>query len=342
MADETMIRTDLAREAYEDMLLQQKQAELLEGDLDGVRVQVDEVDDISMHWLWIDRDRAAKLMGRESGVYFTLEAPSLRNPNPEIERRVTEIFVEQFDKFLSELNVEPNASCLLVGLGNHHVTPDSFGPHVVRHAIVTRHLFQLSPDDVAEGYRPVSALSPGVMGITGVETSEIVQGVVERVQPDLVIVFDALAARALGRVHTTVQVTSTGIHPGSGVGNRRKALNEEVLGVPVMAVGVPTVVDAATIAYDSMTAVLGHLQQQVPGGKDSNREKWMGLLGQLSSVEQRQLIQEVLSPLGHNLWVTPKETDAFIGTMARIVANSLNCTLHAAVHLDNLASHTIC
>ena len=153
--------------------------------------------------------------------------------------------------------------CSIVGLGNWNVTADALGPFVVKHIMVTRHLFELMPEQVEEGYRPVSAVSPGVLGITGIETSEIVHGIVEKTRPDLVIAIDSLASRALTRVNTTIQVADSGINPGAGVGNRRKALTKETLGVPVIAVGVPTVVDAVTIVYDTLNLALAYLKREM-------------------------------------------------------------------------------
>lgn len=154
------------------------------------------------------------------------------------------IFAKEFSYFLEEVGVTKEASCLIVGLGNWNVTPDALGPIVVENVLVTRHLFQLQPESVEEGFRPVSAIRPGVMGITGIETSDVIYGIIEKTNPDFVIAIDALAARSIERVNSTIQISDTGIHPGSGVGNKRKELSKETLGIPVIAIGVPTVVDA--------------------------------------------------------------------------------------------------
>ncbi len=350
------IRTDLAREAHQ--LARERQGE--PSSIPGVRIEEEEEDGITTSWIWIDDQEGADEIGKVPGTYLTLEAPKLRTKDSMLQHRVAQHLADQFARFLQELDIGPDASCLLVGLGNRHVTADALGPLVIQHSLVTRHLFQLAPDDVSEGYRPVSALSPGVLGITGIETSEIVRGVVERTQPDFIIAFDSLASRALSRVNSTIQIADTGISPGSGVGNKRKALTEETLGVPVIAVGVPTVVDAATIAHDTINFVLSHLSREMHGIRSNpldpfNRatvkeltehqvpaetsNKMLGMIGGLSEEEKGQLIREVLQPLGQNLIVTPKEVDSFIGDMAKLIANAINCALHEAVTLENATTH---
>lgn len=350
-------RTDLAREAH-DLAVQNRSSS--DTSIPGVRIQEQEEEGIMTSWIWIDEDAAGQEIGKEPGTYLTLEVPKLRSQDSMLEKRVSEHFTNEFQKFLAEVGIGENDQALIVGLGNWNVTADSLGPMVVQHTLVTRHLFQLSPDSVANGYRSVSAISPGVLGITGIETSEIVRGVVEKSSPDFVIAFDSLASRALTRVNTTIQVADTGIHPGSGVGNKRKALTEETLGVPVIAVGVPTVVDAVTIASDTVDFVLAHLNRELKGERSNPLDPWnrptleelqqqevseevqeqlMGMVGGLSPESKRKLIQEVLSPLGQNLIVTPKEVDSFISNMAKLIANGLNCALHEVVNMNNLASH---
>ncbi|MBA4542657.1 GPR endopeptidase [Thermoactinomyces daqus] len=350
------IRTDLAREAHDMVTREQGRG----SSIPGVRKQEETQDGITTSWIWIDSEDAGEQMGKLPGTYLTIEVPGLRSGDSMLEKRVSQHFAEQFSRFLDEVGIKPNDSCLVVGIGNWDVTPDSLGPLVVKHTLVTRHLFKLQPETVAEGYRSVSALSPGVLGTTGIETSEIVRGVVQKSKPDFVIAFDALASRALSRVNTTIQIADTGIQPGSGVGNNRKALTKEFLGVPVLAVGVPTVVDAVTIAHDTIDYVISHLGRELHGVKNNpldphNRpsvkdlenyqvppetsNRMLGMFGSLNSDEKRQLIHEVLAPLGQNLIVTPKEVDSFIGNMAKLIANGLNCALHEAVTMKNVASH---
>ncbi|OYD07645.1 GPR endopeptidase [Paludifilum halophilum] len=351
------IRTDLAREAH-DMAVQDR------GDdagVPGVRMDEYEENGITTSWIRIEDDRGAQEIGKQAGLYLTLEIPSLRRQDSELQQRVADHFSREFQNYLQQVGVDVNAKVLIVGLGNKNVTPDALGPFVVKHTLVTRHLFQLMPERVEEGYRPVSAISPGVLGTTGMETSEIVFAVVEKTKPDVIIAIDALASRALSRVYTTIQVADTGINPGSGVGNKRKALNRETLGIPVIAIGIPTVVDAATIAHDSIDFVLGHLNREMNQQQPTNPldplnrpdvkeiqsqqispetgQKMMGIVGQLEPREKKQLIREVLEPLGQNLIVTPKEVDAFVGDMGKLVADGINCALHQAVTPENVSSH---
>ncbi|WP_236687364.1 GPR endopeptidase, partial [Geobacillus sp. ZGt-1] len=232
--------------------------------------------------------------------------------------------------------------------------------------LVTRHLFQLQPESVEEGFRPVSALAPGVMGTTGIETSDIIDGVVRKTKPDFVIVIDALAARSIERVNATIQISDTGIHPGSGVGNKRKELSYETLGIPVISIGVPTVVDAVSITSDTIDFILKHFGREMREGKrpssalapagwtfgrkrklteqdmpsPQERSTFLGMVGTLGDEEKRRLIYEVLAPLGHNLMVTPKEIDSFIGDMANLLAGGLNAALHRQVDQGNVGSYT--
>jgi spore protease len=236
---------------------------------------------------------------------------------------------------LQHLNISPEAKVLIIGLGNLNVTPDALGPLVVENVLVTRHYFQLMPDKVNPGYRQVSAIAPGVLGTTGIESSEIVQSIVEKSKPDLVIAIDALASRSLQRVNTTIQIADTGIHPGSGIGNKRKGLTKELLGVPVIAIGVPTVVFASTIVNSSIDLMIAHFRQQT-----NHSNQILGMLDQLQEAERLELVREVLNPLGHDLLVTPKEIDQFIEDVANIIASGLNAALHEAVDTDNVAAYT--
>lgn len=332
------VRTDLALEAHE--LATQS------GAIPGVKIEKDEDEGIFVSKITVETVQAGQSIGKMPGEYITFEVPGLRSKDTPLQDRVATKLAQEFQNYLKRLHIPDDAKILVVGLGNWNVTADAIGPIVVENLLVTRHYFELSPDRVSPGYRQVSALSPGVMGITGIETSEIVQGIVEKTKPDLVIAVDALASRALERVNTTIQIADTGISPGSGVGNKRKALNRETLGIPVIAIGVPTVVDAVTIASDTIDFLLGYLQNQMNDnsindtGEKQVNGAFMGSVGQLSEQEKRQLIHEVLVPLGHNLIVTPKEVDAFVEDIANIIANGLNAALHEAITTENVSAYT--
>lgn len=353
------VRTDLAVESHE---LTRETTNT--STIDGVIVKEREVNGIHITIVEVSPS-AEEVVGKRAGNYLTLEVQGIRNKDSALQEKVEKVFAKEFAAFLKYVGIKQNASCLIVGLGNWNVTPDALGPTVAENIIVTKHLFNLQPESV-EGFRNVSAITPGVMGITGIETSEIITGVIKESSPDFVIAIDALAARSIERVNTTIQITDTGIHPGSGVGNKRKGLNIETLGIPCIAIGVPTVVDAVSITSDTIDYILKHFGRELSeGGKPSrslvpagltfgekkvlkeedlpdkkSRKTFMGIVGNLNEDEKRKLIYEVLAPLGHNLMVTPKEVDIFIEDMANIIASGLNAALHNDINQDNLNSYT--
>ena len=237
------VRTDLALEERESF----------DGsgvEIHGVEVEesCDEERDVRLTRVKIVSERGAREMGKSRGTYLTLEAPGLASPDEDYHREVSEVIAD----LLRELTGTAE-SVLVAGLGNRDVTPDALGPQAVSNLMITRHLIReygremMGMDDCCV----VSGIVPGVMAQTGMETSEILQGIIEETRPDLLIVIDALAARSTRRLGRTVQITDTGIQPGSGVGNHRGSLTKESLGIPVIAIGVPTVVEAAAIVYDA-------------------------------------------------------------------------------------------
>ncbi|MBD2863874.1 GPR endopeptidase [Paenibacillus oceani] len=323
------VHTDLALEAKE-------LASSRHGDtIPGVHTETAEDDDMVITKMHIENEQGSRAVGKLIGNYITLEVPRLREKDSDLQDKVATRLAQEFSTFLQRIGITKEAKVLIIGLGNYNVTPDALGPLVVENVMVTRHFFELMPDQVSPGYRQVSAVAPGVLGTTGIETSEIVQGIVERSKPDLVIAIDALASRALERVNTTIQIADTGIHPGSGVGNKRKGLTREFLGVPVIAIGVPTVVYASTIVNSTMDMMIDHFKQQT-----SNTSQIFGLLDGMNESERLQLVKEVLDPVGHNLLVTPKDIDQFIEDMANIIASGLNAALHDAIDQDNVAAYT--
>lgn len=249
-----LVRTDLALESRERLAADKKE-------LRGVVFEewLDEERNVTITKVKIETENGAKSLGKPVGTYLTLEAPELLAPDEGSHREVSEVLSEQ----LKELFKEPVESVLIVGLGNREVTPDALGPEVVGNLYITRHILK-EYGEYAFPEKKVAAVSgivPGVMAQTGMETLEIIKGIIEETKPQLVIAIDALAARSVKRLGRTIQLADTGINPGSGVGNHRKGLNEETLGVPVIAIGVPTVVDAATIVYDVCQDV-----DKIPGG----------------------------------------------------------------------------
>lgn len=363
------VRTDLAVEARE-MVIAEREQSAVQGEKDisqieGVIIKEKEENDIKISLVEITK-QGAEALGKKEGKYLTIEVIGIRQQDTELQQKVEEVFANEFSHFIKQLGIGENASCLVVGLGNWNVTPDALGPQVCENLLITRHLYELQPESVDEGYRPVSAIAPGVMGLTGIETSDIIRGVVEKTKPDFVIAIDALAARSIERVNSTIQISDTGIHPGSGVGNKRKELSKETLGIPVVAIGIPTVVDAVSITSDTIDYILKHFGKEIregdrpsralaPAGmtfgkrkkltdedlpEEHHRKTFLGMIGTLEEEEKRKLISEVLSPLGHNLMVTPKEVDVFIEDMANLIANGLNSALHKSVNQDNAGFYT--
>lgn len=241
------VRTDLALEARESI------EDKAEG-LHGVTVEeyYDEACDVHITKVVVETKNGAKILGKPMGTYITLEAPAMTEPEEDYHQEISEILAREIREILPEPDREQ--SILVVGLGNREVTADSLGPNVVDNLFINRHIVR-EYGKVAYNrskMHQVSSLVPGVMAKTGMESAEIIKGVIGETKPDMVIVIDALAARSTKRLNRTIQITNTGIHPGSGVGNHRNAITQESLHVPVLALGVPTVVDAATIVGDAM------------------------------------------------------------------------------------------
>ena len=248
-------------------------------------------------------EAGARAMERPIGTYITIEAPELNNSTEDYHKSVSNYIERNIKKLSGKLSKD---EVLVVGLGNREVTPDSLGPQVVDNLFVTRHLIREFGKDFKEQNHlgNVSALSPGVMAQTGMETVEIIKGVIKETNPKLIIVIDALASRSVSRLNTTVQIADTGISPGSGVGNNRKALNEESLGVKVIAIGVPTVVDAATIVADTLT-------------------KYMETTG-FNEEETYKFISEVNNSQINNMFVTPKNIDEMVKRISYTLSEALN------------------
>lgn len=323
------VRTDLALEAKE-------MAEAVHGGaIPGVAENVEEEDGIKITRIDVETEEGARALGRIQGHYVTLEVPQLRKKDSDLQDRVATKLAKEFEAFLEKIGVSRVAKTLIVGLGNWNVTPDALGPIVVENIMVTRHYFEIMPDQVNPGYRQVSAVAPGVLGITGIESSEIVQGIVEKTKPDLIIAIDALASKALERINTTIQIADIGIHPGSGIGNKRKGLTKETLGVPCLAIGVPTVCYASTIVNNAIELMREHFKKET-----TETKQIMGLLDDIHEQDRLALVKEILQPLGHDLIVTPKEIDEFIEDIANIIASGLNAALHEAIDTDNVAAYT--
>ena len=304
-------RTDLALERR-DLY---KKANNIEDEVDGIETEEEKVDeDIKITRVKVLNENGENAIGKKVGNYITIDINNLKIAGEEQIQKASEALTKELKELLKK-HIEEQEPLLVVGLGNLYVTPDALGPKVVQDIDVTRHILQYMPEALDKNNRPVSAISPGVLGTTGIETLEILKGIVDNIKPKLLIIIDALASRSIERISSTVQIADTGIIPGAGVGNTRKELSIETLGIPVVAIGIPTVVEAATIAADSLDLFIQKVQEQA---------KSNDFLNQLQEEDKYEMIKEVLAPNDYNFIVTPKEIDELIENMKDIVARGIN------------------
>ena len=299
-----MIRTDLAMEAAQNV-----------GNIPGVDVmERDVIPGVHRVRVTITSDEGERAVGKKKGSYVTLEAAELAMGNTEIDEACSKQLAEEIKHMAGSA---ADALVLVVGLGNHMVTPDALGPAVCDKVFVSRHIHEYAPNAIDARIGNVSAISPGVLGITGVETGEIIEGVVKRIRPALIIAIDSLASMSIDRIRTTIQVADTGISPGAGIGNKRKAIDRETLGVPVLAIGVPLVVYASTIAQQLVDEAMNKGPVDIV-----LQEKMQRALGGIKDVE------------GADMIVTPKEIDKVVEDLSRILADGLNIALHQHITLE--------
>lgn len=304
-----------------------------------------QIDDIKITNITLNEEET-KQINKKPGNYTTIEFQDVTDSNNQ--KKVSKIFAEELKNLLKIQNIKDDDMCLVLGLGNEKSTPDALGPLVVSDTLVTNYIYLYGTLD--EGFRRVCAISPGVMGETGIETSDLLKSIVKEIKPGFVITIDALAASSVERVNKTIQMTDSGINPGSGVGNKRKEISKDILGIPTIAIGVPTVVDAASIVSDTISYLYDHFAYQTaninnPASKltanvnylklsqkftinKEEKEKILGMVGTLSESETKELIYEILNPIGYNLMVTPKEEDFVIEKLAKVISNGLNNALH--------------
>lgn len=303
---------------------------------DGVKVSTIKID-----------EKNENIINKKKGIYITIEFDDITDF--ENKEKVKEIFIKELNILLDKTKIKDTASCLIVGLGNRYSTPDSLGPLSVDNIIVTNHIAKITSLD---GFRKVSAFAPSVTGMTGIETSDLIKSVVNTVNPDFLIVIDALASSAINRVNKTIQMSNTGIAPGSGIGNNRKDISYETIDVPVISIGVPTVVDAITVVSDTLSYMekhyafnkeylkkpmskltysnINYLKKGIEVKKE-DKKSLLGLIGTLEEDEIKELLFEVLTPIGYNLMVTPKEVDFIIEKLSDIIGNGINRVLHKDV-----------
>lgn len=316
MIEKYSVRTDLALEEKERF-------ESDNVEIHGVVLEEEYDDQCEMRItrVKVETENGAKVMGKPVGVYLTLEAPNLAVPDEDYHREISLKLAEYLKELIGKEMLErEELSVLVIGLGNREVTPDALGPYVAEQVCVTRHIVKEYGKYAMgmEHVKSVSAVVPGVMGQTGMESQEIVKGIVKETEPDLVIAVDALAARNSRRLNRTIQIADTGIHPGSGVGNHRNGLTRETMGIPVIAIGVPTVVDAATIVNDTMENFIEALES-------SKMLKGVGdVLKTYSNAEKYELVKELISPHLNGMFVTPKDEDEMVKQISYTISEALN------------------
>lgn len=307
------IRTDLALEAHE-MCAENAQKE---EKIDGVEVEIREDDGVLVTEIDVTNETGSRALAKPIGRYVTIEAPDIKYS--------VEVYEKTCKKLAEEIrtmaDIKRHGKTLVVGLGNKQITPDALGPDVIKKLMITGHIKEYKADILSDEISSVYAIAPGVLGTTGIESAEIIKGVAERIRPDLIIAVDALASRSLDRISTTVQISDTGINPGAGVENNRRALNEETLGVKVIAIGVPTVVDAATVASDSIDMALERAGKEIKNGFE------------------KDMIRKLLSENIGSLMVTPKDIDMVIEKTSKTVANGINLALHENLTFEDIESY---
>ena len=289
-------RTDLAIEARE----------ALKNSIMGISQKIEEINDMKITDITIENEQAPRKIGKPEGEYITVEIPHLTDNYQGVEQKV-EVISKQIRKLIPKKGL-----IFVVGLGNSSITPDAFGPETVKSILATRHITgEIARSTGLDQLRPVAALAPGVLGQTGIEVSEIILSITKKINPSAIIVVDALASKETRRLGSTVQISNTGISPGSGVGNSRPDINKKVMGVPVVSIGVPTVVDALTLASDLIPSLEGKINLA---------------------------IKDKVNPRGEPMMVTPREIDLLIERASNLVAMSINCALHTGFLAKELMS----
>lgn len=330
------IRTDLTLESIENHKLKE------------IKQELETLENVKVVTTYLDKENGEKINKKE-GTYITIEFEDVTDHDNL--QNVEKIFARKLQFMLEKENIQEQDLGLVIGLGNRNSTPDALGPLSIDKIIVTNPLYLYG--ELEEGYRRICAIAPGVTGETGIETSDFIQYMIDCVKPKFVIVIDALASGSIERVNKTIQMTDTGIAPGSGIGNKRKEVSKELYGIPVIAIGVPTVVDAITIVADTIKymqkqytyskqnsknpkskLILSHqsnyLKAKIEENKEDNKQL-LGLVGGLKEEEIKQLLFEVLTPIGYNFMVTPKEVDFVMEKLSEIVGEGINHALHSAI-----------
>ena len=289
-------RTDMAierRDLY-------KNANKIEDEINGVECNKEIIDDIIITRVKITNEEGERALQRKKGNYITIDTKKIDNIKEEKSEQIINLFSNELRKIIDK-HAKKNDEILIVGLGNLYSTPDSLGAKVVENTEITRHIKIYLPNAIDKNIRSVSAITPGVLGTTGIETVEIVKGIVSNIKPQLILAIDSLCSKNIERINKSIQISDTGIVPGGGVGNRQEELSKETLGIPVIAIGIPTVLDAATIVIDTLNVCN-------------------------INIEENEIVNK-MKLNNFNFIVTPKEIDSLIDSMSNIVSEGINISL---------------
>lgn len=301
-------RTDLALERRDIY----KKANKLEDEIPGVLCEVENKENAKITRVQITSKEGEEALNKKIGNYITIDVKKLNNLPEEEYEKISNLLSKEIEEIIDK-HIGKQEDILVVGLGNLYSTPDSLGSKVVKKIEITRHIKKYLPQYIDKNARAISAIAPGVLGMTGIETLEFVKGIVDNINPKLILVIDSLCSRSVNRISNSIQLSDTGIVPGGGVGNARLELTKETLGIPVIALGIPTVVDVATITEDGIELWIEKLEEV--GNKN---------IDILKENNKYELIREALIPTELNFIVTPKEIDSLIESMTEIVATGIN------------------
>ena len=303
-------RTDMAverRDLY-------RKANNIENEIDGVECEEEEIEDIRITRVNVTNENGEEALQKPIGSYITIDVKKINNIETEKEDKIVETFANELSKIVDK-HIKKDEEIMIVGLGNLYSTPDSLGSRVVNDVEITRHIKIYLPQYIDENTRSISAISPGVLGTTGIESAEIIRGIVDKVKPKMIIAIDSLCSKNISRINKSIQISDTGIVPGGGVGNARDELSEKTLGIPVVALGVPTVVEMASITNDCLDLFIEDLQKKA----ESNE-----VLNKLKDEDNYEKIKQALIPNDYNFIVTPKEIDELVESMKDILARGIN------------------
>lgn len=289
--------------------------------IDGIKVETKTQDGVITTTVQVLNENGKEAVKKEIGKYVTIEIADLSKIEKENNEEVTKILAEEVKKLIGD---EKDKKILVVGLGNEEATPDALGPKVIKKINITRHIINFAKELVTENTREVSAIAPGVLGTTGIETSEIIFSIVGKIKPDIVIAIDSLASSSIHRIGNTIQLTNTGITPGAGVKNKRAGINKETLGVEVIGIGVPTVVDMATITNEAIDKMLESARNEIEefGNKIVSKKNINSIFEYLEKDTRYEMISNILNT--ENYIVTPKEVDEVISEMSEIISSGIN------------------